>query len=153
LKKTFLINDLFWIGLAVSVCAGSIKLGLGSWQQPHAGFMPFLSALVLGALALIDLLRGLINQWKDERLDREIWANINWPKLWQTIAILFVYVILFSTLGFIFGTILLLLFLFRLMEPRPFGQVIFASLITTGLFYLVFKIGLESQLPRGVLGF
>lgn len=132
---------------------GSIKLGLGSWHQPHAGFMPFLSGLVLGLLAFIDLIMGLFSQWKNERRDQQIWANINWSKLWLTIAILFLYTVFFSTLGFILATILLLLFLFRLMEPKPFGQVILASLITTGLFYLVFKIGLESQLPRGIFGF
>lgn len=153
MKKTFFINDLFWIGLAILVCGGSVKLGLGSWQQPHAGFMPFLSGLALGLLALIDLIRGLISQWKNEHLDQHIWANTNWSKLWITILVLFIYTALLSTLGFILATILLLLFLFRLMEPKPFGQVIFASLISTVLFYLVFKIGLESQLPRGIFGF
>lgn len=153
MKKTFLLNDLFWIGLAILVCLGGLRLNLGSFQQPHAGFMPFLSGLLLGILALIDLLSGLITRWKNERADREIWANINWPKLGLTVASLFVYVIFFSTLGFILATILLLFFLFRLMEPKPFWQVIFASLLITGLFYFGFKVGLDSQLPRGFLGF
>ncbi len=115
--------------------------------------MPFLSGFILGLLAFIDLTIGLLSQWKNERLDQQIWANIDWVKLCLTIFILFLYAIFFATLGFILATILLLLFLFRLMEPKPFGQVIFASLITTALFYLIFKIGLESQLPRGIFGF
>lgn len=153
MKRTFLFNDLFWIGLAILLCGGSSKLGLGSWQQPHAGFMPFLSGLTLGLLALIDLIRGLISQWKNEHLDQQIWANTNWSKLWIIMLVLFIYTALLATLGFILSTIFLLLFLFRIMEPIPFGQVICASLITTGLFYVVFKIGLESQLPRGIFGF
>lgn len=152
MKKTFFVNDLFWLGLATLVCLGSLKLGLGSFQQPHAGFMPFISGLALGGLALIDLISGLINHWQDERPDREIWANINWPKLILIMAILFLYIVFFSTLGFILGTILLLLFLFRLMEPRPFWKTLIAALITTSLFFIAFKIGLESQLPKGIWG-
>ena len=59
LKKTFLINDLVWIGFAALVCWGGLKLGFGSFHQPQAGFMPVLSGLVLGLLALIDLISGL----------------------------------------------------------------------------------------------
>lgn len=153
MKKSFLINDLFWIGLSLLVCGGSLKLGFGSWQQPHAGFMPFLSGLILGILALIDLIMGLINRWENERPDGVIWANVSWLKLFLTVNALFLYVIFFCVLGFILATILLLFFLFQIMEPKPFWQVVIASFITTGLFYLGFKIGLDSQLPRGILGF
>lgn len=153
MKKTFLINDLVWISIAGMACYGGLKLGFGSFQQPAAGFMPFLSGLVLGLLALIDLISGLLNKWKGEKRDKEIWANINWGKLVLTLAMLFLYTSLFTTLGFVVGTAFLLLFLFRVMEPRVWWKVIMASLLTTTLFYLGFKIGLDSQLPRGFLGF
>lgn len=153
MKKTFLINDLVWIAFAALVCYGGLKLGFGSFRQPHAGFMPFLSGLVLGLLALVDLLSGVVNHWKQEKMDKEIWANIHWGKLFLTLALLFIYTVLFNTLGFIIATIPLLFFLYRVMEPRPWWVVIIASVITTGFFYLGFKVGLGSQLPRGFLGF
>jgi uncharacterized BrkB/YihY/UPF0761 family membrane protein len=153
LKKTFLINDLTWMVLAAAFCYGGLKLGFGSFHQPHAGFMPFLAGLVLGLLALADLISGLVNRWKEDKEDREIWANINWGKLLLTVALLFVYTILFSTLGFTISTVLLLLFLFRVMEPKPWWVVALSSVACTGLFYLAFKVGLDSQLPRGFLGF
>ncbi len=153
MKKTFLINDLVWIAFAALVCYGGLKLGFGSFRQPHAGFMPFLSGLVLGLLALVDLLSGVVNHWKQEKMDKEIWANIHWGKLFLTLALLFIYTVLFNTLGFIIATIPLLFFLYRVMEPRPWWVVITASVITTGFFYLGFKVGLDSQLPRGFLGF
>jgi hypothetical protein len=152
-KKTFLINDILWMTLALFVCIGGLKLGFGTFPQPHAGFMPFLSGLLLGLLALVDLIYGLLNQWKAEKSDKEIWSEIGWGKIITTLAVLFIYTALFSVLGFIIGTILLLLFLFRVMEPRPWWIVATASLVTTGLFYVGFKIGLDSQLPRGILGF
>lgn len=153
MKRTFLISNLVWIGFAAIVCWGGLKLGFGSFHQPQAGFMPFLSGLVLGLLALVDLISGVINHWKGEKADKEIWADIHWGKLLLTLVMLFIYTVFFNTLGFIIATILLLLFLYRVMEPRPWWVVIIASFITTGLFYVGFKIGLDSQLPGGFLGF
>lgn len=153
MKRTFLISNLVWIGFAAIVCWGGLKLGFGSFHQPQAGFMPLLSGLVLGLLALVDLISGVINHWKGEKADKEIWADIHWGKLLLTLVMLFIYTVFFNTLGFIIATILLLLFLYRVMEPRPWWVVIIASFITTGLFYVGFKIGLDSQLPGGFLGF
>ena len=153
MKKTFLINDIFWMTLALFACLGGLKLGFGTFHQPQAGFMPFLAGLLLGLLALVDLASGLLTQWKREKGDQEIWSEIGWGKITITLAVLFIYTALFSVLGFIIGTIPLLLFLFRLMEPRRWWIVLIASLVTTGLFYIGFKIGLDSQLPRGLLGF
>ena len=152
-KKTFLVNDIFWMTLALLACIGGLKLGFGSFHQPQAGFMPFLSGLLLGVLALVDLISGILTQWKGEKEDKEIWSGIGWGKILITLAVLFIYTALFPVLGFIIGTTLLLLFLFRLMEPKSWWIVLTASLVTTGLFYVVFKIGLDSQLPRGLLGF
>jgi hypothetical protein len=152
-KKTYLIHDIVWIGLAFLVCLGGLKLGFGSFKQPHAGFMPFLSGLLLGLLALADLISGVASHWKHEKTDKEIWPSIHRGKLLFTLALLFIYAILFNTLGFIVATIPLLFFLFRLMEPRPWWVALIASVITTGLFYLGFKVGLDSQLPPGILGF
>ena len=153
MKKTYLINDLVWITLAVFACAGGLKLGFGSFHQPQAGFMPFLAGLLMGALALIDLASGWINRWKEARGDREIWSGIDWRRIGFTMGLLFCYALLASTLGFIVGTILLLIILFRMMERRPWWVIAAAAFTTTGLFYFIFKIGLESQLPRGLWGF
>ncbi len=153
MKKTFLVNDLFWITLAFLVCLGGLKLGFGSFHSPQAGFMPFLSGLLLGGLAVVDLIQGSLHQWKKDRGDQAIWADIHWGKLFLTLGVLIVYTVLFSTLGFLIATFLLLLFLYQVMERRSWVTVFLASAVTTGLFYVAFKIGLDSQLPRGFLGF
>ncbi len=153
MKKTFLINDLVWMGLALLVCWGGLKLGFGSFSQPQAGFMPFLTGMVLGLLALGDLVSGLTRFLFTDTATPEIWAHIHWGKLLMTVAVLFLYTAFFTTVGFLIATIFLLLYLYRVMEPKPWKFVIFASLVTTFLFYMGFKIGLESQLPRGPLGF
>jgi hypothetical protein len=114
--------------------------------------MPFLSGLLLGVLAVADLGQGLLSNWERDKSDKVIWADIHWGKLLITLGALVLYTFLFSTLAFLIGTFFLLLFLYQVMEHRSWKVVIVASLVTTVLFYLAFKVGLDSQLPRGFLG-
>lgn len=152
MKKTYIVNDIIWIFFAFLVCLGGWNLGFGTFQQPYSGFLPFLAGIFLGLLALMDLIFGLMHRWKTEKGDNEIWAAINWKKFILVIVGLFIYVALFNTLGFVIETFLLLLFFFRLVEPKSLWTVLFASAVTTGLFYLIFQIGLGCQLPRSFLG-
>ena len=153
MKKTYFINDLVWITFAFVVCLGGLKLGFGSFHAPQAGFMPFLAGLLLGILAIADLVQGFLHKWERDKCDKVIWADIHWGKLLITLTALILYTVLFSTLGFLIGTFFLLLFLYQVMERKSWGVVLIASGVTTGLFYVAFKIGLDSQLPRGFLGF
>jgi hypothetical protein len=115
--------------------------------------MPFLSGLLLGLLAIADLVQGVLHKWERDKPDHVIWAEIHWGKLLVTLGFLILYTIFFSTLGFLLATFFLLLFLYQVMERRSWKIVIASSVVTTILFYLAFKIGLDSQLPRGFLGF
>ena len=150
---TLIVYDVFLIAFALLVCLGSLNLGFGTFSQPAAGFVPFLSGLLLGMLSLIDLISGVFTHWEADKKDAEIWSDIHWRKLLSTLAILVLYIGLLPKLGFSIATTLLLLFLFRLMEPRPWWLVIVLSVVITGIFYLGFEIALNAQLPRGFLGF
>lgn len=142
-----------WLFFAFAVCVGGLSLGFGSFQNPKPGFMPFLCGLFLGLLALTDFIPGFLRKWKTEKGDEEIWSGINWVKLVLTFSVLFAYAISLSRLGFILGTTLLLIFLFRIMKPRPFWIILLASGATMGFFYLLLKIVLGIPLPRGFTGF
>jgi uncharacterized BrkB/YihY/UPF0761 family membrane protein len=152
MKKTFLINDLVWIGFGTLVCWGGLRMGFGSFTQPGAGFMPFLAGLALGLLALGDLISGLIRRWGEEKGDSEIWGNIYWGKLLLTMSVLFFYTVFLTTVGFLIATFFLLIYLYQVMEPKPWKWVIFVSILTTIITYVAFKVGLDTQLPRGLLG-
>jgi hypothetical protein len=153
MKRTYIVNDIFWIAIAMFVCWEGYNLGFGTFRQPQTGFMPFLSGLVLGVLGVVDLISGLISRFRAEKEDKEIWAEIAWGKISLMLALLLGYTAFFSTLGFVIVTMLLLLFLFRMMSSRPLWFAIIISSVTTALFYLVFKVGLDSQLPGGIMGF
>jgi len=150
MKKTYIFANLFWTGLAVAVCIESLQLQIGSFHQPGPAFLPFLAAVLLGILSLISLLQTLKGTLQD---DYNAWAKMSFLKLGLVVASLFLYVLLLNTLGFLLDTFILLLFLFRVMEPYRWTKVLFASLLTIGAVYAFFVVLLDSRLPKGLLGF
>jgi len=150
MKRTFVIVNIFWLVLSTAVCAESWRLHVGGVHAPGPGFLPFYAAILLGLLALISLLQTLKGA---KGSASEIWGGIHFGKLVILLGTLFLYVILFDWLGFLLGTFLLLLVLFRIIEPYGWKTVLFSSLLTTAGTYFFFVILLESRLPKGFLGF
>ena len=74
-------------------------------------------------------------------------------KLVLLLAVLFLYTALLQVLGFILGTFMLLLFLFRVVEPVGWKTVFIVTVLTMGGTYLLFGVLIESTLPKGFLGF
>ena len=150
MKKTYIIANLFWTGLAVAVCIESLQLQIGSFHQPGPAFLPFLAAVLLGILSLVSLFQTLKGPLQD---DYNPWAKMSFLKLGLVVGSLFLYVLLLNTLGFLLDTFILLLFLFRVMEPYRWTKVLFAALLTIGAVYAFFVVLLDSRLPKGLLGF
>jgi putative tricarboxylic transport membrane protein len=149
-KRTYVIVNIFWLVLSTAVCVESWSLKVGGLHNPGPGFLPFYTAILLGLLALISLLQTLK---ESEGSASEIWGGIQFGKLAILLGTLFLYVFLLDRLGFLLGTFLLLLVLFRIVEPYGWKTILLSSLLTIGGMYLFFVILLESRLPRGFLGF
>jgi putative tricarboxylic transport membrane protein len=149
-KRTYVVVNIFWLVLSTAVCVESWSLKVGGLHNPGPGFLPFYTAILLGLLALISLLQTLK---ESEGSASEIWGGIQFGKLAILLGTLFLYVFLLDRLGFLLGTFLLLLVLFRIVEPYSWKTILLSSLLTIGGMYLFFVILLESRLPRGFLGF
>jgi putative tricarboxylic transport membrane protein len=149
-KRTYVIVNIFWLVLSTAVCVESWSLKVGGLHNPGPGFLPFYTAILLGLMALISLLQTLK---ESEGSASEIWGGIQFGKLAILLGTLFLYVFLLDRLGFLLGTFLLLLVLFRIVEPYSWKIVLFSSLLTTAATYFFFVILLESRLPRGLWGF
>ena len=83
----------------------------------------------------------------------EIWGEAHWGRLGTMVVSLFIYVAVLEWLGFMLATFLLMLVLFRLLEPYRWTTVLLLSVVTMGAAYVFFVILLDSRLPRGVWGF
>lgn len=150
MKKTYFLANLFWIALAVPAGVEAWRLHVGTVRAPGAGFLPFYAAILLGALALVSLVQDLRTSSGPASA---LWGGVRWGRWIAMVVALFVYVAVLERLGFFLATFLLMLVLFRLLEPYRWTTVLFFSLFTMGAAYLFFVVLLDSRLPVGPLGF
>jgi hypothetical protein len=150
MRRSHLIANLIWLALAGAVCAESLQLKVGTFHAPGPAFLPFYAGALLGILSLI----SLVQTWKEEKRQGDgPWGGTPFVRLGSLLGVLFLYTVLLEVLGFILGTFLLLLFLFRVVEPVGWKTVILVTALTMGGTYLLFGVLIESTLPKGFLGF
>ena len=144
-------SSLVWLGMAVLICIGSLRLSLGSFQNPGPGFFPFIAGLVLGTLAVAVYFQARRAAAGAKETSQPLWTNPSGVKkvVLTTIALL-VYAITMNYLGFLVSTFIFFIFLLRTIEPQRWGMVILEALLASGISYLVFEIWLQAQLPRGI---
>ncbi len=149
LKKQYLIADSLWLILGVAVCVESWNLKIGTFKGPGPGFLPFWAGVFLGLLSLVSLLRTAYSKTIGD--EPSVWTGVNVPKLALVLLALLLYVALLDILGFFPCTLLLLVFLFRAVEPYPWYTVLLASVLTLASVYAVFVLLMDVRLPSGVL--
>jgi hypothetical protein len=103
----------------------------------------------LGLLSLISLFQSL----KEKGEGAGVWTGVRFGKLGLLLAVLLLYAVFLDTLGFLVGTLMLMLCLFRMASPYRWRIVLLASVLATGATYLLFVVLLETQLPAGILDF
>ena len=149
MKRTYLITYFVWVLLALSVAAESGRLGFGTFGRPGPGFLPFLAGICLAVLAGAGLIQTVLKKPVAEAGGGFRAADI--LRIGLVAAVLFVYVFLWDVLGFLASTFLLLLFLFRCVEPLRWRTVFVASGLTLAFTYILFSVLLGARLPAGRL--
>ena len=140
-----------WLLFALWVCVGSLRLEMGTFSDPGPGFLPFWTGALLGVFAVAHFLNVTLRSFERETSVLP-WTDVRWQKaVWVVLALL-AYALLLSVLGFIADTFLLMLFLFRILEPKRWWVVVATTLLVIGITYLVFEIWLMVQFPKGILG-
>jgi putative tricarboxylic transport membrane protein len=146
------ISGAFWFLFSLFISYESHKLGLGTLRQPGPGFLFFWTGIVIALLSLAVILISLKKESAGES-GESVFARSNITKLLFVMGSLFLYALLIEWLGFLIVTLLLFLFLLRVIEKKKAWFAVLVSLAVTGLSYLIFELGLQSQLPRGLLEF
>jgi putative tricarboxylic transport membrane protein len=75
-----------------------------------------------------------------------------WKSLLVILGVLFGYALFLDFLGFLVSTFLLLVMLFRLVEPQRWVVAIGGSALASIASYIVFEVWLKTQLPKGIFG-
>jgi putative tricarboxylic transport membrane protein len=148
-KKKLDISLIFFMAVATVICIESFKLGIGTLRAPQAGFLPFLLGVALGLLATARLLINLSSPGALE------WVriSISTKRVVSVLVALFAYVFLLDVLGFFLDTFLLIFFLIRGVESKPWWVAGLGGLGISFFCYLVFRVWLRVQLPSGFLDF
>ena len=144
-------SSLLWLGVAVIICIGSLRLSLGSFNNPGPGFFPFVAGLVLGVLAAVVYVqaRRAASSTKENKKPVLISPG-GVKKIVLTTVALLAYVVGMEYLGFLISTFIFFAFLLRSIEPQRWSVVILESLLASGVCYFIFQIWLRVELPRGI---
>jgi len=147
------LGSVFWLLVAVYVAVSAYQLGLGDLHKPGPGSVFFLAALLLAIFGVIDLVATFVRESKEDTENRPIWSSLQWKKILLFIVFIFTYIYFLNLLGFLVSTFLLMTVLFKIAESMKWWIAIFASLITTFISYIIFKVWLMVPFPSGFLGF
>jgi len=152
MNKRDLVSSLAWLSVGLFIIIGSLSLlEIGSLNRPGPGLFPLAAGFVLSLLSLAIAVKVLF--MKDKRSLGELWAESNWHGVFYAVGSLLIYSILLEWAGFVIMTALLLIFLFRAIEPQKWKMAIGLAISSSVGFYLLFDRVLQVLLPRGILGF
>ena len=152
MRSRDIISSLFWLVVGIGICYEAYQLELGTLRDPGSGFMFSWAGIVMIGLSVGILIQATRKKSVPGEFNKVLWTEIRWKKIVIVLAALFLYAYVFSTLGFILSTILLLTFLFKAVEPQSWTKAILGAIISTLSAYALFHLWLGSQLPRGLLG-
>jgi hypothetical protein len=76
---------------------------------------------------------------------------MHWAKGVYVILALLIYTLAFTHIGFVLSTILLLIFLFKAIEPEKWMIAIGGAILASLVCFVVFSLWLDVQLPRGFI--
>jgi putative tricarboxylic transport membrane protein len=142
---------IFFLIFSIYVFIGSLKLGIGSLNKPGPGFISFCSGAILGILTIIMIIQNIwINKLKTEGKSEKL--KIRWKPILMVITSLFTYILIFEYLGFLISTIFFVGFLLKFIEKKGWFITIFTSLIMVLASYYIFKVLLQAELPKGIIG-
>jgi putative tricarboxylic transport membrane protein len=150
MRKSNRIQALLWAAFGLYITYQGFLLKLGTARAPKPGFMIFWMGVLIVILSTLFFIATFKLPAQEHKA---LWQGGLWHRGAKLMAALFVYVALFQLLGFIVSTFLLLVYLFKGLEPQSWRNALLLSAVTIAICYLVFGVFLELQFPPGVLKF
>lgn len=138
------------LGIASYITYQGIDLEIGTSSNPGSGFILFWTGSIMAALAGTVFVQSLLPS-ADRATIGACFADISWGKVLYVLCLLVAYTFVLGTLGFVVATAILLLILFKTVEPQSWKVSIIGAVLTTGCAWLVFVHWLGTQLPVGSL--
>jgi len=144
-------SSLFWLLVSILVFAESLRIGVGTVQNPGMGFMTFGASAILGILSLVVFLQASLR--KEDVRHKPLFAGTLWRRILFVLLALTVYARVMPVLGYLISTFVLMTLLFGILEKKRIKFVPLYALVATLFTHLVFSKWLNCQFPHGLFGF
>ncbi|MFZ2447116.1 MAG: tripartite tricarboxylate transporter TctB family protein [Syntrophobacteraceae bacterium] len=149
MKRNDVLSSIFFFIIGLGICFYAVRTSLGTIPKPGPGLFAFFSGAVLSVLSLGVLFQTLR---LPEPASSECAVEApRWLNIFGLIIAILTYSLTLEYLGYVPTTLLLMLILFRLVEPQPLWVTITGGAAATGLSYLLFHL-LKIDLPIGIFG-
>jgi putative tricarboxylic transport membrane protein len=145
------ISSFFWLILSLLILKEARFLPFGTLSRPRSGFFPFILGMALGILSLILLIKSWLGE-KGRIVDFNFFPNRKGGKnIILTLGVMFIFYIIFESVGFLLATFFLILVLIKFIEPHKWFYSIWIAALISLCSYLLFEVLLKSNLPKGIL--
>ncbi len=134
--------------LAAIILWEARNLSIGKVSAPGPGFFPTVIAIILILLSLFLIISSDGKKEEKPHADKRFGYRVIMVFLF-----LLAYFFLLEYLGFVVTSFLFMASLFVTVTLQKWYMAFLWAFVATGLAYLLFQILLESNLPKGVLGF
>ena len=146
------VAAIFFLFVGIFFTLYARKVEIGTWTEPGPGFLPFWAGLIL-AIMSVALFIGSYAKKTWQARSAFFPQPDSWKRVLATFLSLVVYNVLLTTMGFTFTTFLFLLFLVKFIFPQTWKRTLAVSVCGSLFARLLFINFLETQLPKGFLGF
>jgi len=137
------------IGVFFSIYARSVEIG--SWQEPGPGFLPFWAGMTIAIMSVVLLLKNV--KRKGPVRPSFFPESGSWKRVMATFIALILYNFIFDFLGFAWTTFFFVGFLVKFIFPQSWARTLIVAVSAAIMARLLFINLLETQLPKGFLGF
>ncbi len=138
------------IGIFFTLYASTVEVG--TFTEPGPGFLPFWAGLTLVAMSIILFLKSYAG--KDETVTPSFLPQPDsWKRVLAVFLSLIAYNLLLTPLGFTITTFIFLAFLVKFIFPQTWKRSLAVGVLGSIFARLLFINFLETQLPRGLVGF
>ncbi len=152
-QKTYnQIAAFFFLGVGIFFVLSARSEEIGTWHEPGPGFLPLWAGLILSGMAGALLLSGYGKKHWPSRPPFFAQSD-SWKRVLATFLTLIVYNWLLTPLGFALTTFLFLGFLVKFIFPQTWRRTLLVAFFGSVAARLLFINFLETQLPKGFLGF
>jgi hypothetical protein len=111
------MSSFVFLAIGAYIVISAYHLGLGALRKPGPGFIFFLAGLVLLLLSALDLLTVFIRSKGKPPNPKKIDSGVRKKNVIVVLVALFLYIYFYDSAGFFLSTFLLILFLFKAIDP------------------------------------